>query len=267
MPISFEKLLRRLDREYENLSNMYSEESLHTFRVNLRRVRSLLRNDTSRKVRKLRCQLGKLSRTTNQARDWDTLASRAIVTLSPQALAHLQSILEARQAESRLPAFTMLRSKRWPHVRHSLKKIIKAQGGALAVDLCSDAELCRARRRVNRAWHAVQADGTDRTRHKLRIAIKDLRYRMQVLPACHQTPAIANALKLSKRVQESLGVWHDAVVHAKLLQELRGAMVAQGQLELVGICDTLLQHLGSEAQQALAQVADELSVHGSVLAD
>jgi CHAD domain-containing protein len=267
VPADFKKLVRRLDQEYQALSNGYAEEPLHQFRVILRRLRCLLRHNTSSKVRKLRCQLAKLARTTNAARDWDTLVSRARTSLSAPDFARVQPLLEQRQAESHLPVLHMLQSGRWPDARRALKKTIKAQGAALAVELHGDAELSRARRRVNRAWRAVQAGGTDRDRHKLRIAIKDLRYRLKTLPARRRTASIAAALALGKRLQESLGVWHDSVVHVQRVQELCDTAEVQGQPELLEILRAWCQQMEREAQDALGTASADLAANGAVLLD
>lgn len=267
MPAHFRKLVRRLDEEYQALSNGYAEESLHRFRIRLRRLRSLLRHDTSRKVRELRCQLGKLARCSNTARDWDTLVSRARATLSPPDFARVQPLLEARQAESHLPVVDMLRSERWQQARRALKKIIKAHGAALSVDLRSDAELCWARQRVSRAWRAVQDVGTDRAWHKLRITLKDLRYRLKALPAHQRTASIDGALALSKRLQQSLGVWHDSVVHVQRVQELCDGAEAQGHPALLDILRTWCQQMEREAQAALDSASADLAAHGAVLLD
>jgi CHAD domain-containing protein len=267
VPTDLKKLLRRLDKEYQVLSNGYAEEPLHQFRVILRRLRSLLRYDTSSKGRKLRCQLGKLARTTNIARDWDTLVSRAHASLSARDFALVQPLLEQQQSESHLPVLRMLHSERWPDARRALKKVIKAHGAALPVELHGDDELSRARRRVNRTWRAVQAGGTDRARHKLRIAIKGLRYRLKTLPTQQRTASITAALALGKRLQESLGVWHDSVVHVQLVQELCDGADAQGQPELLGILRTLCQQMEREAQDALDSASADLAANGGVLFD
>lgn len=265
MPAEFKKLVRRLDEEYQALSNGYAEEPLHRFRVNLRRLRSLLRHDTSSKVRKLRCELAKLARTTNAARDWDTLASRARASLGTRDFARVQPLLEQRQAASHLPAVQMLQSGRWPDARRALKKILKAHGAEMTVPLHGDAELSRARRRVNRAWRAVQAGGTDRDRHKLRIAIKDLRYRLKTLPARRRSASIVAALALGKRLQESLGVWHDSVVHVQRVQELCDDGGVRGQPELLGILRAWCQQMEREAQDALGTAYADMSANGAVL--
>lgn len=267
MPVGFHKLIRRLDEEYEALGSGYAEEPLHQFRVLLRRLRSLLRHNTSSKVRDLRCQLGKLSRTTNAARDWDTLVSRARASLSATDFAQVQSLLEERQAESRLPVLQMLQSERWPDVRRALKKIIRVHGAALAVELRGDAQLSWARQRVSRAWRALQARGTDRARHKLRIAIKDLRYRLKILPVDQRTASIIRTLELSECLQESLGVWHDSVVHVQLVQELCDDAAAHGQRELLAIFDAWCQQMSRAAQDALDSAAVVMAADGRVLLD
>lgn len=265
MPAEFKKLVRRLDEEYQALSNGYAEEPLHRFRVNLRRLRSLLRHDTSNKVRRLRCELAKLAHATNAARDWDTLVSRARASLGARDFARVQALLEQRQAGSHLPAVQMLQSGRWPDARRALRKILNTHGAEMAARLHGDAELSRARRRVNRAWRAVQANGTDRDRHKLRIAIKDLRYRLKTLPARRRTASSVAALALGERLQESLGVWHDSVVHVQRVQELCEASEVQGQPELLGILRTWCQQMDREAQAALGTASAELSANGGVL--
>lgn len=267
MPADLKKLLRRLDKEYQVLSNGYAEEPLHRFRVILRRLRSLLRYDTSSKVRKLRCQLGKLARATNSARDWDTLVRRARESLSARDFARVQPLLEQHQSESHLPVLHMLHFERWPDARRALKKVIKAHGAALPVELHGDVELSRAKRRVNRTWRAVQAGGTDRARHKLRIAIKGLRYRLKTLPTQQRTASIIAALALGKRLQESLGAWHDSVVHVQLVQELCDAADVQGHPDLLGILRTWREQMQREAQDAMDVASAELTANGGVLLD
>lgn len=268
MPAVFRKRIRQLDAEYAALSQGYDVESLHQFRVALRHLRSLLRHNTSGEVRHLRCQLGKLARPTNPARDWDTLLIRARASLSARDFAQVQPCLEARRAESHQPVLDMLRSERWPKIRRELKKIIKVHGPSLAVDLHGDAELSRAKRRVRRAWRAVQSrDGNEasnhRAWHKLRIAIKDLRYRLETVPKHSRTPSITTILKVCKQLQESLGVWHDSVVHVGLVQKLCEDASVQAQQELPGILDTWCQRMQREAQDALASASAELAAEGA----
>ena len=55
--------------------------------------------------------------------------------------------------------------------------------------------------------------------HKLRIAIKELRYTLESLPGGTVSPANAKLLEECKSLQTLLGNWHDALVHQVLLAE------------------------------------------------
>ncbi len=81
-------------------------------------------------------------------------------------------------------------------------------------------DIKRAGHHARRAWDRVQADGSARNWHRLRIAIKDLRYTLDSVPLAERDARLKKALKLCKRLQEYLGDWHDTVVHLQLLREL-----------------------------------------------
>ena len=67
---------------------------------------------------------------------------------------------------------------------------------------------------MNHAWAYAQKHDEPRAWHKLRIAIKDLRYSLNSLS---QTD-VDEPIELCKRLQDLLGTWHDSIIHHQLLQ-------------------------------------------------
>jgi CHAD domain-containing protein len=58
---------------------------------------------------------------------------------------------------------------------------------------------------------------TERDWHKLRIAIKELRYQLDEEPREDRSRRVRQTITACKQLQEELGTWHDTVVHRGLL--------------------------------------------------
>jgi CHAD domain-containing protein len=214
------KKMRRLAGRRESLLQAWDDEDLHQLRIGLRRMRSRLKYESGGKARHLRRQLATLAECTNAARDWDTLAQRARRDLESEHLRRLQPFIIEQQRVAHETVQQMLRSEQWSGAMAEWKKFAgkRSQGGH---DHPAGAtEIERTRRRARRAWNRVQADNSSRNWHKLRIAIKDLRYTLDRVPANERDKSLKKTIKLCKRLQEYLGDWHDAVVHRLLLRQL-----------------------------------------------
>ena len=82
---------------------------------------------------------------------------------------------------------------------------------------------------------------TDLDWHKLRIAIKELRYRLDEQPEEERSRQIRQALAICKQLQEELGTWHDTVVHRELITSDTGDAGA-----ILALCAKKLVREGEE---------------------
>ncbi|MCB1695881.1 MAG: CHAD domain-containing protein [Halioglobus sp.] len=237
----------------------YQEEDLHQLRVTIRRIRSALRCRKGGKARKLRRQLGSLARATNDARDWDTLVVNARNELAPARYRELQVLLLAGQESARAQVYRMLHSREWLVSTRRWERLGKnaTNKDNAAGDAASELDLCLRRAAV--ASHKALERDCARHIHKLRIAIKELRYTLESLSGGTVGPANAKLLEECKSLQTLLGDWHDALVHQVLLAEWaaekRRPDPATPATEAAGM---LCRILAIKEQELLAQIKHAL---------
>jgi CHAD domain-containing protein len=112
-------------------------------------------------------------------------------------------------------------------------------GGTVSID--------EASKRLARAWARARTRDSDRAWHKLRIAVKDLRYSLDTL-----APDLVDyRIELCIALQAQLGTWHDSIVHRELLQELEKSLNSDAG-ETLGAVQQLQATLVREGSQCLA---------------
>jgi CHAD domain-containing protein len=216
------KLLLRLQVKRGLLLRHYDDEALHQLRVAIRRLRSRLRHVDSSEARALCHDLGELAHVTNAARDWDTLLRRARDSLKPKAFRRLQPWLQDNRLASHLPVLEMLRSSEWSDTIQKLDAWIERDTSRS--DGQAGEKIACAKHDVRRAWEKLEAEDDRKQWHKLRIAIKELRYALDSVPQAAEEPPDAKALQHCKRLQQMLGAWHDTVVHLQMVRELADSL-------------------------------------------
>ena len=219
MTKKLERLSGDLRRRGRALLDRYDAENLHQLRVGLRRMRSFLKRRKGSRAIELRHELGKVADTTNAARDWDTLVERAHDELGPRQVRLFETELCRRQADAHQPVLQMLRSPEWSEALDRwdqyLKKCDRRDHGAGG----GGKSIAQARTRVDLCWQRASRVGAPRNWHKLRIAIKELRYRLEAHPGKANSRR-RELLEQCKQLQSYLGAWHDTVVHLLLVGEL-----------------------------------------------
>ncbi len=236
----------------------YSEEHLHQLRVTLRRMRSVLRKVALDEARELRRGLGALARASNSARDWDTLVASAQDQLEPEPLRALLPLLEECRQGARAQVYRMLHSHQWRAALARWDDLADITEVAVRCQAIATRELDSILQRVHAAGRkAMLRDDASRW-HKLRIAIKELRYTLDSLPHDAGEPLTARLLDECKSLQTLLGDWHDTVVHRQLLDELSAqescdATTAAGMAALA-----LQQALAATGQGSLELIKQRL---------
>lgn len=233
----------------------YAPFDLHQFRVHVRRIRSCMKVLPGCGDRGLRAAWREMFVATNPARDWDVFDTAIVLHLPDANGEALRAALESPRAAARAHALERLQSADWNSLERSwsgwLADLgdIPAQAAPEALpDLKREVGLARARAR----------EEDDRSSwHRLRIAIKNLRYVADIPQLCAAPPSAAPLdvdplVEDCKRLQDLLGEWHDCMVQLELLQgpAFRAAPVAARERLAVILAARRDQLLG-EARLAL----------------
>lgn len=214
--------------------------SLHRMRIELRRFRSLARAcrriDGAGRLRRAERMAGDLSRALGGAREWDVFMNATLPALSSlgvrrrgfrrfQERGEAIRVLRWDEAATSLaaPAFSLLLlelmelagDSRW---RSEKKSAFAARADKFAA-AALDKKLTAARRRAD-----ALDDGSPDERHRLRIAIKRLRYTAQAFAPLFPRKKAKKYLAALARLQDDLGAANDGVRAGVLASEAaRGA--------------------------------------------
>jgi len=254
----------RLKALHSSLLAGYSEEDLHQLRVTLRRMRSALRKVALDDARELRRELGALARATNSARDWDTLVASAQDQLEPAQLRALLPLLEECRQGARAQVYSVLRSQQWCAALARWDDLADITEMAVGCQAIASRELDSILQRVNAAGRKAMIRDDAGRWHKLRIAIKELRYTLDSLPQVAGEPlTAARLLDECKSLQSLLGAWHDTVVHQQLLDEL-GARESFDASTSAGVAAQALQQALAAARQRSLELIKQRLCRGTL---
>jgi CHAD domain-containing protein len=196
----------------------YRDEDLHQLRVTIRRLRGLLRQRDNPEALQLRRDWGKLADQTNPARDWDTLIIYLEQNPAAEIFAQNRAALATRQAQAQQQVLDSLRSPRWSTISSGWHDYLRQVGAVDEPTLPGQDIIAAASTRAFEAWQCAVNTNQESDWHRLRIAIKDLRYSLDTLAP--ELPQSQATLGLCKELQTLLGDWHDTVVHRQLLEQL-----------------------------------------------
>jgi CHAD domain-containing protein len=203
----------------ENLLRAYQPHDLHQFRVYMRRTQSLLERMDGGPARFFRKSWSQVFAVTGPARDLDVLQAAIRDLLPAQQAARLERVLLPRLQASHDAVTELLRSEDWK--RHwagwrGFLKILQKRPGDIPHD-----RLCGVSKAARRACRKALRKDTDRAWHRLRIALKNLRY---VADASRNDPGadlpwLENLIAECKVLQTLLGDWHDTIVQLHIITE------------------------------------------------
>ncbi|GAA4030462.1 CHAD domain-containing protein [Actimicrobium antarcticum] len=216
-------------------------ESLHQMRVGLRRLLGaigLLQRWQPCPV-SLRDELDWLAAQLGPARDWDVLAGTTLSTMAdmPSDIDIAGMTLAARRTAQAAHdiASAAIGTARYTRLMLGLARWLF---GIAAVDEQTATPLhltfivhdllARNQERLARRSHQLR-DGTPQARHRLRIAIKKLRYATEFFSSLYPEKNMRRYARALAGLQDQLGARNDAAVAGRLLQQLQLA-----QPELAG---------------------------------
>lgn len=243
------ELTSHIDQVAGRLLGGYRPKQLHALRVGIRRIRSVLKQIGSHRSRRFRKTWGGFAAATNEARDWDVFLITGKKLLSPGEFQEFGRLNQRQIQSSHDAVIEMLQSA---HLRRHLEEwrryleLADEYAGRKAPARAS-LEQALIRARLALAF-ALSADD-ERSWHKFRIAVKDVRY---VADAGGTDPAtdeqLAGVIEACKSLQALLGNWHDAVVQLRMLDEVESSPVHT----------RLRSEISERKDLFLSQIRDEL---------
>jgi len=213
-----------IEQASAELRQGYQAEQLYALRVGMRRLRSMLKPIDSTRARRFRKAWSGFATVTNRARDWDVflLASQELLT-APQCAAferrHRDDFGACHEAVCEL-----VRSEHWRRHLTDWQLYLQHPNGSAEESALTADPLGQALTRARAALANALAVDNDRAWHKLRIAVKEVRYQAESEEqGTDLDPARAELLEHCKQLQSLLGRWHDCVVQLQMLDEFEEA--------------------------------------------
>jgi CHAD domain-containing protein len=168
--------------------------------------------------------------------------------LMPQVLASQEAVIE------------VLQSAQWQRHLAEWQRFLKQIDGRVMDDGKPQWSVEEALAKARRTYQLALAAGDDRTWHKFRIAVKNLRYIADASihdPACDQQHLDA-VIAACKILQTRLGKWHDTVMQLQMIGEQEAGdedRAAVASSRLTNALEQKKHLLLSEIQQTLAEQA------------
>ena len=208
----------------------------------------------------MRRDWAKLVDQTNEARDWDTLVIYLEQHLAAEVVARHCTLLTMRQAQAQQQVLDTLRARLWSSTSSRWNDYLRCTGADNETALPWHDIIATARVRAREAWENASEMDDKRSWHRLRIAIKDLRYSLDTLAP--DSPGTQATINLCKELQTLLGDWHDTVVHRQLLEQLASGEAILAEKEAAQVLLSVLPDLQTRGSDCLERVRQLLESGG-----
>ena len=215
------ELTEALEQAIAVLGSGYQAEQLYALRVGMRRIRSMLKPLSSARSRQFRKAWGGFAAVTNRARDWDVFLLAAQQLLPGGQYRQFQVRNQGQVESCHEAVIELLESALWHRHRQEWRQYLERPHGHEADEFMAPRALDLALSAVRTALATARESGDERAWHKVRIAVKELRYQAESgAGGPTGDPVQAGPIEHCKPLQALLGSWHDCVVQLQLLDEL-----------------------------------------------
>jgi triphosphatase len=249
MAVIFAACLEHFEANVATARDGREIEGVHQLRVSLRRLRSAFATFKAvlpeGQVTAFKDEMRWVLESLGRARDLDVLKEQILAPVIAQrpadaGLKRLGSALEAARAEAYGAVREMLDAPRCSRLQLELAAWIAEAGWRDGVDEAArasqDGPLAGfARQLLDERFRAARKKGRDlrklepAERHKLRIALKKLRYAAEFFQSLYDKKAAKQALKTLSRLQDGLGAMNDLHTAETLMEEIAPARPARGR--------------------------------------
>lgn len=212
--------IKKIDSACNALKHVDKTEALHDFRVNVRRLRTLLRafSDAVPVPRRLMRELRKLAQSTNDTRDLQVAAQILIKIKSPLRTRapdanRLRCRLYKKTAAEQASELAHRLPKDWAQLRFDLMKRLPEPGGSV-VDVAyrhaTHQQLATRFTALERQLRTLQTVEQLDHLHRARILTKELRYLLE--PFSTTQVQLEPAIRSLAQLQDALGTVHDLML-------------------------------------------------------
>lgn len=240
---SLRALIKKIDRASRSLKRAENADSLHNFRVNVRRLRTLLRafSEAVPVPRNLMRELRKLAQCTNDTRDLQVAAqilrdmgsSRGV---SPSKAALSRSRRYHKSALTQIDALRSWIPREWARLHVELLEHVPDQPWQPADNAYRQATGQQVEMRFTSLLeHLLSLRSLDQldSLHSARILTKELRYLLE--PFSETEPELAAPIRELTQLQDKLGLIHDLML---LRQRVRCEALQRQALQLTSCFDS-----------------------------
>lgn len=209
-------------------------ETLHDYRVAVRRIRSLLGQFDAvfpeRRIRRFRDGFARLARLTSPARDLEVCV--AGFAGGESTLEPARRLLEARLEAARAQLVRHVGAVRHRRFMESWRRFLDTPASLRSVQPLAHSpigavaakRIRKLRKRAVRRGSAIGPQSPPEDLHALRKTCKKLRYVLEFYRGLAPSGKIDRLVRDLKALQEILGDYQDGAVHAALLHELAGCL-------------------------------------------
>ncbi len=227
--------IRRLSLEWFAYDSKGKDpEALHQFRIALRKIRILLHYAEQvfvvEELATIRKILADGMRRSTELRDLDVLLlsldewGEELDSPMHEELEKLKATIDKERRVKRKEFEQTLESESW---RVAFDRLIDLAGvledsseaGETPVILSARKRVKSQRKRFLEKGNKLRKSSSSKRYHRVRILAKELRYTLEFLASICDEKNCRSVLKEMKRMQESLGEEHDAVVQSRYLKE------------------------------------------------
>jgi len=247
-----QEVTEAIEQASAELRQGYQAEQLYELRVSMRRLRSLLKPIGSTRSRRFRKAWSGFATVTNRARDWDVFLLASQELLTARQCAAFEQRHRDDYGASHEAVVELVRSEHWRRHLADWRQYLQHPNGSAEESAQAVDPLGQALARARAALANALALDSDRAWHKLRIAVKEVRYQAESEgQGADIDPAQAELLEHCKLLQSLLGRWHDCIVQLQMLDEFEEApehttlksAIEQRRIErLAGIEENVADH-------------------------
>ena len=253
----FEDISAKVTFFGDRLTGDYRPKDLHRMRIGIRRIRSLLKQVDNRNARHFRKTWGGIAAVTNQARDWDVFLKSAKAMLSAAEFQVFKSILMPQVRASHEAVIEVLQSAQWQRHLAEWEQFLSQINDLAIDDTRVQWSVEDATSKASNAYWLALTVNDEKTWHKFRIAVKNLRYIADAHihdPVCDQQ-CLDEIIKTCKILQTRLGKWHDTVVQLQMIREQEHSI----ERIAIAISITLVEVLEKKKHLLLSQIKASLA--------
>lgn len=247
------ELLATLRRNEEGIRADRDAESLHDFRVALRRSRVLHRLFREQLegsgFEAMRSGFRRLARVTGPTRDLDvhldSLRSPKRDASETEALEPLLSLLQERRTKEWSKLEAALSSSEYGDFMTQAERLLSSPDSEAAQRIAGSGpplrpwvtrRIAKADQRLRRHGREIDRGSPDSNLHAVRIDAKNLRYLLEFFSGLYPARAMRKLIRELDRLQDNLGHFNDACVQRGTLRALARDLEQQGR----GSVETLL---------------------------